>query len=294
MNAMMRITNGHTWILLGGAVVTTAVGRDARAEVEAAAPSATPVVEKAARDGAADPKAAAKQKQEKAEQQEAAQRAAANVRQRQIAMAAQNIQQSIQAVLQAELALVRTTCGSLPAEARKKIAAAGDEMVKVLARQWAERQVAGQGMQGFDPRKAIREALAAAVKPHATAEEFAAYQREQAARIARRVREARIRIVTKLDGQLELSQSQREKVEADLEKHWEAGWMRDLGDNGMMVNNFRPAPDFADRCIAPHLDDRQRAEWKKWCEQAGWNRMGHHAGWNFDGQSMQPDSWWSK
>jgi len=281
---MMRTMNQRMWLPLVGAMVTAAVGHAARAQQESAAPATKPV-EKAARDEAAD--ALVKQKQE------AARRAADQQRQQQIAQQAQQIQPFFQPALHAELERVRKTCGSLPADARKKIVAAGNETVKVLARQFAERQLAGQGRQGFDPRKTMHEAVAAAVKPHATAEEFATYQREQAARVARRVRAARIQIVTKLDRELELSQSQRQKIEADLEKHWEADWLRDLDDNGnMIINNFRPAPDFADRCIAPHLDDRQRAAWKNWCQLAAWKHMGQQVGWNFDGQSLQPDPWW--
>jgi len=281
---MMRTMNQRMWLPLVGAMVTAAVGHAARAQQESAAPATKPV-EKAARDEAAD--ALVKQKQE------AARRAADQQRQQQIAQHAQQIQPFFQPALHAELERVRKTCGSLPADARKKIVAAGNETVKVLARQFAERQLAGQGRQGFDPRKTMHEAVAAAVKPHATAEEFATYQREQAARVARRVRAARIQIVTKLDRELELSQSQRQKIEADLEKHWEADWLRDLDDNGnMIINNFRPAPDFADRCIAPHLDDRQRAAWKNWCQLAAWKHMGQQVGWNFDGQSLQPDPWW--
>lgn len=284
----MRTTNPKMWLLLVGAVVMATVGHAARAEEEAAAP-----VEKAARDEAAND--LAKQRQEAAKQREAARRGAEQQRQQQIAQQAQNLQQFFQPALQAELERVRKTCGSLPVDARKQIVAAGNETVKVVARQFAERQFAGQGMQGFDHRKTLVEAVAAAVKPHAVAEEFAAYQREQAARIARRDRVARILIVTRLDAQLELSQSQREKIESDLEKHWEPGWLRVLDDNGgIMINNLRPAPDFANKCIAPHLNDHQRAEWKTWCQKAGWSSLGHNVGWSFDGQSLQADPWWSK
>lgn len=274
------------WLLLLGALVTAAAGRGVRADEEAATAAAKPV-EKAAQDEAAD--ALAKQKQEEAKQKEAARRAADQQRRQQIAQQAQNMQQFFQPALQAELERVRKTCGSLSADARKKILAAGNETVTVLARQFA-----GQGIQGFDPGQAIHEAVAAAVKPHAAAEQFAAYEREHAARIARRDRVARILIVNKLDAQLRLSQSQREKIEADLEKRWEAGWLRELSDQGMVINHYRPAPDFADKCIAPHLDERQRAEWKQWCQQAGLSRMGNNRGWTFDGQSMQPDPWWSQ
>ena len=238
---------------------------------------------------------AAEEPQEAKDAKKAQQQAADKQRQQQIAQQAQQMQQFFQPVLQAELEIVRKTCGSLPVEARKKIVAAGNESVKAVAKQFAENQFAGRGRQSFDARKMIHEAVAAAVKPHAAAEEYAAYEREQAARIARRARTARILIVNKLDSELELAAAQRETIAADLEKHWEAGWLRELDDNGgMMINNQRLAPDFADKCVAPHLDDRQKAEWKKWCQQAGSQRMGHHVNWNFDGQSLQPDPWWTR
>lgn len=219
--------------------------------------------------------------------------AQAAAKRRQIAQQAQQMQQFFQAPLQAELELVRRTCGSLPIEARRVIAAAGEEAVKAAATQLAERQLSGQGRQGFDARQSIHEAVTGAVKPHAVPEEFAAYQREHAARAVRRARTARVMIVNKLDQQLDLSGDQRRAVEADLAKHWEDAWLRELDDTGMIVNNYRPAPDFADTCIAPHLDERQRAEWAHWCEQAGWTRHQHQRPWHHDGQTLQPDPWWT-
>ena len=230
-----------------------------------------------------------------AQAQQAHQQAVEKQRQQQIDQNAKHMQSMVMPVLQSELELVRKTCGSLPSEARKKIVAAGNAAVQTVARQIAERQVGGHGAGAFDTRKVIRDAVAAAVKSHATAEEFAAYERDQAARIARRNRAARMVIVNKLDFELQLSQAQREKIEADLENRWDAKWLQELHDTGgMMINNRPPAPDFADKCIAPHLDERQRAEWKTWCAQAGWSRHGQHYGWNFDGQGMQPDPWWSR
>ena len=285
------------WCVIACAV-TTARADEAAPPERAAAEEAgrllragMQVLRAAVPDGAAKEKDAA----EAQEGQKAQQNAAEKQRQQQIAQQAQQMQQFFKPALQAELELVRKTCGNLSADARKKIVAAGNEAVKAAARQFAEHQFAGRGRQGFDARKSIHDAVAAAVKPHAEPEEFTAYEREQMARVGRRANAARILIVNKLDGELELSQLQREEIEGDLEKHWEAGWLRELDDNGgTMINNFRPAPAFADKWIAPHLDDRQKAEWKKWCQQAGWSRMGHHVNWNFDGQSLPPDPWWTK
>lgn len=307
---MARTMKRRLRIVLAWVLAPAAVGLSAaRAEEQAAAAAGEAgveaagrllgavlqAVERTAREGAvdADPQAEAAQKQEAAKQKAAAAEAAKNQRQQQIDQQAKQMEQFFQPPLQAELELVRRTCGSLPPEARKAIVAAGGEAVKATAKQFAAWQFGERGKKKFDGRQTIHEAVAAAVKPHASPEEFTAYEREHAARMTRREQTARFLIVAKLDRELELSAAQRDAIAADLEKRWEAGWIRELDDNGgMQINNYPPAPDFADKCIAPHLDERQRAEWKAWTQQAGWSRMGQHMGWNFDGQSLQPDPWW--
>jgi len=217
----------------------------------------------------------------------------ARERRRQVEQQAKQMEQFFHPPLQAELELVRRSCGSLEPAARKAIVAAGNEAVKATSKQFAAWQFGDRGKKRFDAREMIHTAVAAAVKPHAKPEEFAAYEQEHAARTARRERAARTLIVTKVDQQLELSAAQRDAIAADLEKRWQAGWIRELDDNGgMRIGNYPPAPDFADTCIAPHLDERQKTEWKQWTQQAGWSRMGQHFNWNFDGQTLQPDPWW--
>jgi hypothetical protein len=225
--------------------------------------------------------------------EQAAPQAAKIQRQRQIDQQAKQMEQFFLPFLQGELELVRRTCGSLAPAARKAIVAAGSEGVKAAAKQFAAGQLGERGNKKLDGRQTIHEAVAAAVKPHATPDEFVAFEREHAARLARREQAARTQIVAKLDRQLELSIAQREAITAELEKQWEAGWIRELDDNGSVrVGNDPPAPDFAEACIAPHLDERQRAEWKRWSGQAGWSRMNLTFGWNFDGLSLQADPWW--
>jgi hypothetical protein len=254
-----------------------AAGRLLEALLDGVAQAQPAAEGKAAAEAEADPRAAARRQREQ-----------------QIAQQAKQMEQFFQPPLQAELELVRRTCGSLVAAARRQVVAAGGEAVQSSAKRFAAQQFGERGKTRFDPRESIHEAVAAAVKPHAKPEEFAAYEREHAARRIRRERAARLLMIVKLDQELELSSVQRQAIEADLEKRWEAAWIRDLDDNGgMMINNHRPAPDFADACIAPHLDDRQRTQWKQWCQQAGWSRFGGQAGWNFDGQSLQPDPWWA-
>ena len=235
-----------------------------------------------------------------AEEQEAApvnaQDAAAQQRKQQIAQQAKEMEQLFNPALQAELELIKNTCSGLPADARKQIVAAGQETLRKAADDFATQQFDGNAnRKQVDARRAIQLAVTAAVKPHASVEEFAAYESEQQNRLKRRERTARVLIVVKLDRQLELTAAQRQAIETALEEKWDAAWVKELQDNGgTLINDYRPAPDFAAACIEPHLNDKQRAEWKKWSQQAGWSRMGGHFGWNFDGQSLQPDPWWTR
>lgn len=217
-------------------------------------------------------------------------------RQEQLKREAPRMERAFRQALHAELELIRATCGSLSFEGRRNVSAIGNEAVKALVRQFAERKITGKGFQDFDPPKTIRDAMAAAVKQHAASEEFAAYERELASRIARRSRAPRMLLMHTIEREFVLSQSQRERIADDLEEHWDETWSRKYPVSQTITGHNRfLAPDYADRCIAPHLDDRQREHWKNWCEQAGWNRMAQPMGWSMVGgnSTMQPDPWWT-
>lgn len=221
-------------------------------------------------------------------------------RQQQIEQMAVRWEQFMKGDVEAELELVRKTCGSLPPAARRQIVEAANAAIPPAARQIVVAQIDGGHGKVLDPRQVVRDAIHKAVKPHATAEECAAYERECAARLARRDDATRASIVAKLDTVLYLSTAQRAAIVAELEKSWDAAWAVELTDRGIQFNGRPPAPDFASSCITPHLDERQRTAWKTWCEQAGWQRLGHghslhrHVFYrNGDGQSLEPDPWWT-
>jgi hypothetical protein len=221
----------------------------------------------------------------------------ARERRRQVEQQAKQMEQFFQPTLQTELEMIRQSCASLSPEVRRQILTAGRQAVSRTALEFAARQMNGNlDRREFDPRQSIRSPLAGLVKQHATAAELAAYDQEQAQRQKRREAAARIRIVAKLDRQLDLSAAQREAIAADLERNWQPSWICELDDQaGMVINNYRPAPDYAHASIAPHLDAAQRAEWTKWRQAAGTQLVGRQMGWNFDGQGLQqPDPWWGK
>lgn len=223
--------------------------------------------------------------------------AAAAQQREQMRQHARQMEQVMQPVLQAELELARRTCGSLATGARREVLVAGREAVTKTAAAVARAQILGQPSR-IDPRREIAAAVAKAIRSRAPAAQAEAYEREQQSRDERRAATSRLRIVDKLDRQLELSATQRHKIEADLKRNWQASWLRELQDQGgMMINNLRPAPDYASDCIVPHLDDRQRSEWRAWAATAGWQRFGEHLvaqNWALDGQGMRPDPWWGR
>jgi len=229
--------------------------------------------------------------------EEVAEQVQVNAAQRaQIEQQANQLEKFFQPVLASELEMIRQSCGSLDAAARRQILAAGQKLVKQTARQFAERQLTGRlGRDAFDPRREIRTGLEAAVRTVAAADELAAYEREQAERIGRQATAARLRIVAKLDHQLDLSASQRRAIEQDLERRWQADWLAVLSETGGLINNFPPAPDYAAAAIEPHLGPEQRTAWEAWSRSAGARIMGQRQNWSFDGQGLQGvDPWWTR
>ena len=84
--------------------------------------------------------------QRAANRNRAAAEAAAEVQRRQlIRQQARHFEQFLQPLLGVELALVRDTCGSLPAAARREVLAASRRAVGQLAEEVARRQMDGQG-----------------------------------------------------------------------------------------------------------------------------------------------------
>lgn len=203
---------------------------------------------------------------------------------------AKSLEPRLPVFVDGELELVKGSCGSLSPAARREIFAAGKAAVPSAARQLATFWVGGQQGKPFDAKRSVQDAIHAAVKPHATTEEFAAYERARAARLARRGHAARASIVARLDRKLQLTIKQRAAITAALEQGWEEDWNRELTDR-----NFDGlAPDRADRCIAPHLDPRQRAAWDAWRQQAGWSRAPEALN-PFPASVIphEPDPWWT-
>jgi hypothetical protein len=208
---------------------------------------------------------------------------------------ARQMEQLLQPLVRTELEMVRLACGELPRESRREILAAAEQAAATVAGEWVARQ-GRNAARPLDVRARLHELIAATVAEHVDAGRSAAYRREQEARGGRRAEVARIRIVAKLDDQLELTAAQREAILTDLAARWKTTWLRELDDTGgAVINGYRPAPDYASECIEPHLDARQREEWRAWIRSAGSRQVQSGTRIRFDGQGLQQaDEWWTK
>jgi hypothetical protein len=216
--------------------------------------------------------------------------------QEQIDQQAKQLERMLDPVLASELEMVRIACDDLAPAARKVILKAGQAARTKAARDMAQRQMHGRfGQDDFDPRKEIRSALGTALEGVATPEQFTRYDEENEARASRQARAARLRIVSRLDQQLDLSAAQRDRIEKALETDWKPDWIVSLADSGL-INDMPIAPDFAKAAIEPHLAPAQREAWKDWCRAAGSSMVGRRfITWNFDGQGLQGDDpWWGR
>lgn len=209
-------------------------------------------------------------------------------------------EQQVRPLLWAELERLRRIAADLPADARKTITAAGNQAVQAASRGLAEQQFGARQPDSRELSTVLHEAIAPVVKPLVSAEAFTAFEAEETARRERTARAARLLIVSRIDERLQLSAAQREAIEADLTKQWQSAWLP-FSRAHVTVNNMPWAPDFAEACVAPHLDERQRAEWKPWSEQAGTKRVGgfnngHFQVWPgqvWNDPGRQPDPWWN-
>ena len=204
------------------------------------------------------------------------------------------MEQLLQPLVRTELEMVRLACGDLPPESRRALVAAAEQATVTVAGEWVARQDR-DASRPLDVRARLHELITAGVEQHVDADRFAAYRREQEARGGRRADVARIRIVAKLDDQLDLTAAQRDAILGDLAARWKTAWLRELDDTGgAVINGYRPAPDYAADCIEPHLDVRQREEWRAWTRSAGSRQVQLGNRVRFDGQGLQQaDDWWS-
>lgn len=188
---------------------------------------------------------------------------------------AQQVQQltgTFRAILRAEYQLVLTVCEPTK-DQRREIARAGERAVTVAAIQgalWQSspfRLVVKDGVATHqradqpDPRKILRDALAAAAKAHLPAESTARYLKEVEARAADEKRAVVSNLVEALDQILLLSTDQRAKLTDSLTAGWDDAWAPSV--QALMNKNngyFYCQPP--DKLILPALNPPQVKLWQ--------------------------------
>lgn len=208
----------------------------------------------------------------------AAERAEAAQREQFVRQQAQQFKDMLEPLRVVELAFVRRTCGSLAPEARAEVLAASQQAIREVAERVARMQFEGGGDEKgpVDVRREIHEKVVAALQPRAAPEEFAAYERDVRQRQERRAEASRLKIVATLDEHLGLTAAQRLAMLEDLRVNWKSAWIRGLEErDGVTINEYPPAPDFADASIAPHLDPAQLEQWRQWSAAASWDSLSH-------------------
>jgi hypothetical protein len=182
-----------------------------------------------------------------------------------IAIAGQQAQfvEQFQSILRAEYQFLRTVCGPT-LDQRRQIVAKTEQAVNDAAAAYVngQQRVLGGGLQRVparsDPHKLMQEALAAAARPHLSAEQWSRYESEVAKRAAERKRIAVDNLLAKLDGDLVLSADQRHKLRTVLEDNWQDDWGNSLE---MWVYNELYIPSVPDRHVVPVLTEGQRKAW---------------------------------
>jgi hypothetical protein len=165
-------------------------------------------------------------------------------------------------VLDAELRFARNVC-KLSDEQIEQIsneaALPFEKAVHRLAEVWrSERNglwlARNKEFRNTDPRKAIQQILAAAIRTRLSDDLAARYAAEVASRDEDRKRAGVLALVAKLDGLLVLSSGQREQLGASLSSHFNEAWL----DAAAPETDL---PSLPDNLILPILTRTQREVW---------------------------------
>ncbi len=170
---------------------------------------------------------------------------------------------SFRPILRVEFRLVKARC-KLTKDQRRSIALAGERALRATSRQYTEVQVKRRGPRNVgdypfpDPRAAIQQALAKAVKDAASGEEAAHYETEVSRQNAFRREAMILSLVARIDDDLCLSNEQREQVRQSLQTHWADSWSLPLE----MFQYLQTFPSIDDEVIVPHLTESQKVIWR--------------------------------
>jgi hypothetical protein len=186
-----------------------------------------------------------------------------------------------------ELHFANKVC-DLTAEQKVQVKEDGQKALVEAARKYADMQMranAGvfRGTTQNDPRKMIRERIAASIKAHCTSGQVERYQIEMEQRQSDHRAAAVKNLVLQLDQELALSSEQREKIALALTENWQDAWAVNPQYLMAGMEYFPPIPD---KVIVEHFSPAQKTRWRDWPKQNAQNVQVFLGGLGFMG--MQP------
>lgn len=189
-------------------------------------------------------------------------------------------------VLNCELELIRQAC-DLPPEQRPRVKRAGLAGLRKYALA-AKPAAAGFRVFGGEAESqdaTLRAKLREALRAELTPEQAAKYAERIEQRAASRKRAVILCVVARLDAELYLTGEQRDKIADSLSAAWESRW-----EDWLSLLHFQPnfLPQLPDRCIVPHLNAEQAADYRGLQKING--RMSIFVQHNDD--DSEPDAWW--
>jgi hypothetical protein len=168
-------------------------------------------------------------------------------------------------ILRRELSLVRQTCPSLERQQRSIVLEAGRGAIDSCIDE--QLRAAGEGRRRpakpIDPERAVREALAAAVKANAAETELAAYETEHRLREDRRKAAVVAALVAEVDREAYLDDAERQALAKSLNESYRERWrpaVAALEQRGMVVPDESMLPGL-ERCVEKALGKERKARW---------------------------------
>ncbi len=150
-----------------------------------------------------------------------------------------------------------------------------------VAKKLAEGQmgVRAAGQKNLDASTLLTQSIAAVFKKHLTAEQYKIYETETARRVETRKKSAVRFLVDSIDRQLLLSDDQRTKITASIQKNWDENWTM-YTEYLLYGNQF--FPNDIDKYVTPPLNETQKKIWATTQKVNGF--WGFGGIWMFNGQ----------
>ena len=165
-----------------------------------------------------------------------------------------------QTTLRTELVLSLRACRPNP-EQRNEIRKAAEKAFEGAGEKWVDIQVQKKrGGNGQTPniKEEVQQAITATVNRLLPADAAAAYKTEVDARIEHRKKTTIQNLVSWVDRNVILSAEQRQKLTAQMAKHWNPNWGNSLEYMQWVDNVF---PNMPAECLESVLNDNQKKVW---------------------------------